>query len=515
MTRKTPNYREMLRLKSEGFSQQQIADSVGSSKKTVNRVLKLAAERQIAWPLPPELTNVELARLLGSPPRKTQTDRRMPDFDLVHKQLLRNGVNKKLLWTEYVENCRLSGEQWLMYSQFCYYIQQDEMKRRATMHLSYRPGERIEVDWAGDPAYYTDPDTGERIAACVFVGVLAYSQYTFVKAYRDEKQNAWLQAHVDMYEFFGGVSKALVPDNCATAVVHTRNWFTPKLNASYHELAEHYGTGILPARVRRPRDKSTAEGNVGHTSTWVIAALRDGQFFSLAELNEAIAEKLEAYNHRPFQKKDGSRYELYRDEEKPALKPLPEFSYEVVIWKKAKVQYNYHVSVEGMLYSVPYAYIHKVVDVRLTDYSVEIYCEQSRIASHSRLRGRKGQYATNPEHMPENHQKYLEWNGDRFRKWAEKTGPNTRRVVDGILSSHRLEQQGYRACMGLLKLGEQDGYLLEEACRQALTYSPQPTYKTVKNLMALLEKQQPQDRKTSKARGLTRGAEYYGRKRHE
>ena len=476
MTKKTPDYREILRLYSENeYSQQEIADSVGSSKRTVNKTLKLAQEHHIHWPLPPGQTNGELAKLLTTPPQKTQSDRQIPDFDLVHKQLLRNGVNKKLLWTEYIEHCRLGGQIPLMYSQFCYYIQQDEVKRHATMHLSHRPGDRIEVDWAGDPACYINPDTGEPVLVNVFIAVLSYSQYTFAKAYRDEKQHSWLQAHVDMFNYFGGTTRMLVPDNCKTAVIHTRNWYSQQLNESYHELAEHYNTGILPARVRKPKDKPAAEGNVGHTSTWIIAALRDEQFYSLTELNNAIAERLEAYNHRSFEKKDGSRYELFMEEERPTLKPLPEFPYELAVWKKAKVQYNYHVSVEGMLYSVPYTYIHKAVDIRLTDFSVEIYLNQSRIASHSRLHGRKGQYATNPAHMPEQHQKYLEWDGDRFRKWAETAGPNVCHVIHAILSSCRVEQQGYRSCMGIMKLHEKHGALMEQACQQALTYSPQPS----------------------------------------
>ena len=253
MTKKTPDYREILRLYSENeYSQQEIADSVGLSKRTVNKTLKLAQEHHIHWPLPPGQTNGELAKLLTTPPQKTQSDRQMPDFDLVHKQLLRNGVNKKLLWTEYVEHCRLGGQIPLMYSQFCYYIQQDEVKRHATMHLSHRPGDRIEVDWAGDPACYINPDTGEPVLVNVFIAVLSYSQYTFAKAYRDEKQHSWLQAHVDMFNYFGGTTRMLVPDNCKTAVIHTRNWYSQQLNESYHELAEHYNTGILPARVRKP-----------------------------------------------------------------------------------------------------------------------------------------------------------------------------------------------------------------------------------------------------------------------
>ena len=302
MTRKRPNYREIIRLHAEELSQNEIARSC----------------------LPAEQTNAELAKIFAAPPKASPTHRCLPDFDLIHKELCQNGVNKKLLWTEYLETCRLRGEQGLMYSQFCYYIQQDGLRRQATMHFRHKPGEQIEVDWAGDPAHFIDRDTGERVKAWVFVGVLPYSQYAFAKAYTNERQHAWLQAHIDMYAFFGGVSKMLVPDNCSTAVVHRgSSWYSPQVNLSYHELAEHYNTAILPARVRHPKDKPSAEKSVGHISTWIIAALRKRQFLSLDELNAAIAECLDTLNRKPFQKREGCRLDIFEQEEKMYLAPLP------------------------------------------------------------------------------------------------------------------------------------------------------------------------------------------------
>ncbi len=227
----------------------------------------------------------------------------MPDYDYIRKELLKNGVSKKLLWTEYMEDCRQAGEDPLMYSQFCYYIQQDENKRRATMHIKRKPGEQVEVDWAGDTAKLVDPYTGEIEEAYIFVGVMTYSQYAYVEAFADEKQQSWIDAHVHMYEYFGGVTKILVPDNCKTAVIHNKGWKDQRINAIYHELAEHYGTAIIPARVRKPKDKPNAEGNVGNISTWIVAALRNEQFFTIAELNAEIRKKLDEFNHRPFQKK--------------------------------------------------------------------------------------------------------------------------------------------------------------------------------------------------------------------
>lgn len=348
-------YREIIRLASLNLSQTNIALSCGVSKKTVNKVLKAAREKGISWPLDPKQTDAVIEQLLfpkkNSP--ESQSNRRMPDYSHIRKELLRNGVNKKLLWTEYLEECRLSGDEPLMYSQFCYYIQQDEQKRCATMHINRKPAEQVEVDWAGDPAHIIDPDTGEILDAHIFVGVMTYSQYPYVEAFMDEKQPSWIAAHVHMYEYFGGVARILVPDNCRTAVDHNKGWKDQRINAVYQEMAEHYGTAIIPARVRAPKDKPNAEGSVGNISTWITAALRNEQFFSLNELNRAIRQKLEDFSHRPFQKKEGSRYEIFRDEEQPLLAPLPATPYELAEWKQATVQFNYHISFAGMLYSVP------------------------------------------------------------------------------------------------------------------------------------------------------------------
>jgi transposase len=507
-------YREILRLRSLGLSQQNIADSCSVSKKTVNRVLKRADELNISWPLDENETDAVLADKLFPSAKPEVSNKKMPDYDYIHRELLKNGVSKKLLWTEYMEDCRANGDEPLMYSQFCYHIQQDEQMRRATMHIDRKPGEQVEVDWAGDTAAIIDPDTGERLKAYVFVGVMTYSQYAYVEAFWDMKQKSWINAHIHMYDYFGGVARILVPDNCKTAVIHNGGWKDQQLNETYQEMAEHYGTAIIPARVRTPKDKANAEGTVGNISTWITAALRNEQFFSLAELNRAIRDKLELFNRRLFQKKEGSRLSLFL-EEKPFLSPLPATRFELADWKQATVQFNYHISVDRMLYSVPYEYIKKKVDVRVTDTTVEIFYNHNRIASHRRLTGRPGQYSTVTEHMPEDHQKYLEWNGDRFRKWASQIGPNTHTVVNAILTSVRVEQQTYRSCMGLLKLAEKySNALLEAACKKALGYTASPSYKSVKNILtANAEKlaASSDEKTTHKTHGITRGADYYRR----
>ena len=414
-----------------------------------------------------------------------------------------------------MEECRQAGEKGLQYSQFCWYIQQDEQKRRATMHIPRKPGEQIEVDWAGDPAHIIDPDTGELTDAWIFVGVMTFSQYAFVEAFINERTDNWIKAHTDMYSFFGGVTPMLVPDNCTTAVNHEQNtWYTPSLNKTYYEMAEHYNVAILPARVRKPKDKPNAEGSVGVVSTWITAALRNEQFFSLAELNAAIKEKLEAYNARKFQKKECSRLSLFLGEEKPLLAPLPATPFEIAEWKLATVQFNYHIAVDKIYYSVPYQYIKNKVDVRVTSTTIEVFYNHERIASHRRLYGRPGQYATVTEHMPADHQKYLEWNGERFRKWADSIGINTSKAIDAILTSGRVEQQSYRSCMGLLKLADKySPAQLEKACEKALSYTGKPSYKSIKNLLIVMKESSDDTSEGTKQetpRGITRGARYYG-----
>lgn len=511
-------YREILRLTALGLSQRNIIQSINVSQKTIVKVQRRAQELKLSWPLDESLTDDALDKLMFPKATGASKTKRMPDYDYIQKELLRNGVNKKLLWTEYLEDCRLAGEEPLMYSQFCYYIQQDEQKRRATMHINRKPGEQVEVDWAGDPAKIIDPDTGEIIDAWLFVGVMTYSQYPYVEAFINEKQKAWITAHVHMYEYFGGVARILVPDNCKTAVVHNKDWYNQQVNAVYHEMAEHYNTAIIPARVRSPKDKPNAEGSVGVISTWITAALRNEQFFSLAELNRAIRKKLEEFSNRPFQKKEGTRYQIFRDEELPLLAKLPATPYELAEWKAATVQFNYHISVDGMLYSVPYEFIKRKVDVRITDTTIEIFYNHNRVASHRRLYGRKGQYSTITEHMPESHQKYLEWNGDRFRKWAERIGINTSKVVDALLASQRVEQQSYRSCMGLLKLADKYSVdRLEAACKKALLYTASPSYKSIKNILATGQDKTENisskvtNTSTQNKHALTRGADYYRR----
>ena len=517
-------YREILRLLSNRLKTNEIVDACSVSKKTVIKVKKRAAELGISWPLSDDMTDEKLGALMFPPREKAAGTKRLPDFEYVRKELLRNGVNKRLLWDEYVEQCRREGTDALMYSQFCYYIQQDEMKRRATMHIPRKPGQQIEVDWAGDTASVVDRDTGGRIKAYVFVAAMSYSTYAYAECFPDMKQASWIKANVHMLEYIGGVPKMIVPDNTSTAVNHNGIWKEREINQTYQEFAEHYNTAIIPARVRAPKDKPVAEGSVSRISTWIIAAIRNEQFFSFEELNREVRRRLDEYNSRPFTAKEGSRLELFRDEELPLLAPLPATPYELASWKKAKVQFNYHITLGFMHYSCPYEFIGKEVDVRMTDSSIEIFYNQSRIASHRRLHGHRGQYSTAQDHMPEKHQHYQEWNGDRFRQWARKIGTGTYKVVDSILASKAVEEQAFLTCRSLLKLSSTySPERLEQACCKACQFSQKPSYTSVRNILAAMAAMDDKAAGNSPSGdspaqhgqyGITRGASYYGGEGH-
>ena len=508
------NYREILRLSSLGINHSRIADSTTISRPTVITILQRAAAQGLDWHAVEHLSDRELALRLF-PQGEGKSVYKMPDYDLVHREMAKSGVTLQLLWFEYNDNCRDTSEQPYQYTQFKKYYRDYVVKTKATMHINRKPGEIMEVDWAGQTAKLIDTDTGEEIDAYVFVAALPYSGYAYVEAFLNQKQEAWIAAHVNAYGFFGGVTRILVPDNLKTGVMKNTKAETV-LNKTYQELSEHYGTAVIPARVRTPKDKPTVEGAVGNISTFILAAIRSQRFFSLRELNAVIREKLHAFNHKPFQKKEGSRASVFV-EERTFLLPLPKNAFELASWKIATVQYNYHVSVDGQFYSVPYEYIKRKVDVRLTRNVVEVIFEGIRVCSHVRLHGRQGQYSTQEAHMPPNHQQYTQWNGDRFRKWAAKIGENTATIVETILTGYKVEQQGYRACMALLKMA--DTYTperLETACGRALSYTPRPSYKAIQ---AILKSGQDKISEKSAAPsdpspfGFTRGADYYGRGR--
>lgn len=509
------NYREILRLFGLGITKKDIAASCGCSRNTVTSVLQRAAACRLGWPLPDEMTNKELAVNLF-PPGEASPTYKMPDYEYIHREMAKSGVTLGLLWVEYCDQCREAGEVPYKSTQFNKYYSDFVRSTKATMHINRKPGEIMEVDWAGQYAHIVNTDTGELIDVSVFVAALSYSGYAYVEGFLSQNQECWITAHVNAYNYFGGVTRILTPDNLKTGVTkHSRSEIT--INKTYQELAEHYGTAVIPAWVKAPQDKPTVEGAVGIISTWILATLRNQQFLSLHELNEAIRKKLKEFNNKPFQKKDGSRSSLF-EEERPFLLQLPPKPFELATWRVATVQFNYHVSVDSQNYSVPYEYIKQKVDVRLPKNIVEVFFSGNRISSHPRLYGRSGQYSTIEAHMPPDHQKYVTWNAERFISWAEKIGENTTVVVRFFLSSHKVEQQGYKSCMALLKLADKYSIeRLEAACVKTLSYTIHPSLKNVQAILKSGQDKLLDNKPTSETPpdtfqySFTRGAEYYQR----
>ena len=382
---------------------------------------------------------------------------------------------------------------------------------KATMRVTHKPGNTMQVDWAGGTIPYYDSVTGEEYKACLFVAALPCSSYLYVEACTDMKQENWLMCHVHAYEYFGGVTRVLVPDNLRTGVTANTRYET-QLNENYRELAEYYGTAIVPARVRKPQDKGLVERSVGFSTTWITAALRERKFFSFSEVREAVAERLEVINTKPFQKRPGSRREAYLAEEKEFMLPLPKRRYEPSVWKQQTVGNDYLISDGLNKYSVPFDLIGEQVQIRLTQDMVEVYFKGSRMTSHKRLEKFSVQPVVKPEHMPTNHREYLKYNADEFKEWAETVGKSVEEVVKHFLTSGSVPEQGYKACVSLTKLGKRYGKKkLETACERMLAFSSSPSIRTITTLLKNSKGSGKPSEKTddSNKYGITRGAAYW------
>jgi len=355
--------KEVLRLKwHHGHSNKQIALSCKISRTTVSEYLNRAEKTGITWPLDTALDDGALEALLFPvKPAIPASKRSMPSMAYLHQELKRKGVTLQLFWYEYKE----ANPDGYQYSQFCPLYQQWRKKLNVTLRQEHRTGEKLFVDYCGQTVPIIDPVTGEITQAEVFIAALGASSYTFSEATPSQELPFWIRSHVHAFDFFGGVPEILVPDNLKSGVTHPSR-YEPDVNPTYQDLAEHYATAVIPARVRRPRDKAKAESAVFVAERWILAALRNHTFFSVAELNRAIAKELVKLNNRKFQKLDTTRRELFESLDRPALKPLPARPYEYATWKKAKVNIDYHVEIDRHFYSVPYQLAREQVDVRIT-----------------------------------------------------------------------------------------------------------------------------------------------------
>ena len=506
-------YREIIKLHEQGIANIDIASSCGCSRNTVTSVLKHVREAGLSWENVRELSDERISQLLFGERSDQPEQRKQPDFERIHRELAKSGVTLSLLWHEYCLECRVSGDIPFMYSQFCNHYGKYATTSKATMHIEHKPGEKLEVDWAGQSLPVIDSVTGTEVKSYLFVATLPCSGYTYVEAFMNQKLENWINAHVNAWNFFGGVTRILVPDNLKTGVQDTCGDIL-KLNRTYQEMAEHYSTCVIPARVRKPKDKPSVERAVGISSTWIIAALRNQQFFSVSELNIAVREKLAEFNEKPFKNKPGNRRDAFLDE-KGFLLPLPRSRYELSSWRVAVVQHNYCVAVDRMYYSVPFEYIKREVEVRITRNIVEVFFDGCRISSHPRLHGKPGQYRIIPEHMPESHRIYYDWDEEQIRSWAHECGPNIAEVVEEWFHNQTVKEQVHRLCSVLFRLADKYSALrLDDACSRALCYTRNPSLKTIQSILKTgydkLKKEQKQGNKNSSAYGFTRGAAYYG-----
>jgi transposase len=455
--------REVLRLKHAcGASERLIAQSLGIGRTTVGEYLRRAAVIGITWPV--ELDDSELERLLFTPPGfYEEPTRPQPDWSRIHGELRRRGVTLMLLWEEY----RAEHPDGYGYSRFCDLYGEWRKGVTATMRQTHVAGEKLFVDFAGDTVPVIDGLTGEIRAAHVFVAVLGASNYTFAEARWSEGLADWIGVHVDALAFLGGVPKLIVCDNLKAGVTAACR-YEPGINRTYQDMAAHYGTSILPARVRRPRDKAKVENGVLIVERFILARLRNRQFFSLEELNQAIRELLDELNGRLMRKLGASRRAFFETLDLPALKALPDEPYQYAEWKKCRVAPDYHVDLHGHLYSVPHSLIREVLEARMTGTTVELFHRGKRVASHARsaLRNR---HTTISEHMPSSHRRYAEWTPARIAREAEQIGPATAGLCTAIMRAKPHPEQGFRACLGILRLAKSYGdERLEAACRRGL-----------------------------------------------
>jgi transposase len=440
--------RQMLRLHHDGVSARQIGRTLGVARSTIQDNLERARAAEIGWPLLPEWTDEVLeqrlfARTGVKPGRRRHTE---PDWAALTRELKRPGVNLMVLWEEYRES-HLDG---YGYSRFCDLYREFERRLSPVMRQHHVAGDKVFVDYSGKKIAIVDPSTGEVRDAEIFVGVLGASSYTYAETTWTQALPDWIEAHVRMFRFFGGVPRLVVPDNLKSGV-HKASFYDPEINRSYGMMAAHYGIGILPARPYRPKDKAKVEAGVKFAQTYLLGRLRHQTFFSLADANRAIALVLERMNGHVMRRLGLSRSDLFASVERPALRVLPATDYEFAEWRLARVGVDYHVEVEGFYYSVPHALIRAQVDLRITSRIVEVFYRAKRVAAHQRRYGGR-RHGTDPDHMPSAHRRYAAWSPARFQRWARSIGPNTEALVIAVLANRPHPEQGFRTCLGVLRL---------------------------------------------------------------
>lgn len=471
--------REILRLRwGERRSIREVGRSCGVSPSTVVDCTSRAQVAGLSWPLPAEMDDIALEALLYAP-KPGDVDRQPPDFKMLYRELRKKGVTLELLWMEYRES---AGDTGYSYSHFCDLYRGWRGKLDISMRQEHRAGEKMFVDFAGQTMPLVNRTTGEISEAEVFVAALGASNYTYALATVSQGSRCWIDAHVHALEYFDGSAKIWVPDNLKSGVTKPC-LYEPEINKAYRDLADHYDAVVIPARTKKPKDKAKAENAVLQVERWVLAPLRNQTFFALHELNDAMLGRLQWLNNRPFSQLDGSRHSLYLELDRPALTDLPARRWEPVEWKvDVGVNIDYHFEFDHHFYSVPHRLTQKRVDIRATSLIVEAMHKNNRVASHVRS-GKKGGFTTDPSHRPKSHQKHAEWTPSRLVAWAKTIGPETANLVDAILKARRHPEQGYRSCLGIMRIAKRyPAERMERACQRALRVGA-VSYKSVASIL--------------------------------
>jgi transposase len=500
----------VLRLAGLGLSQRQIALSCQIGQATVSEYLGMAARAGLKWQDVADWDEGRLrsALLPAAPPAPSWRKADEPDFAAIRGQLQQHKhLTLQLLWQEYREQ----HPEGYGYSRYCG-LYRDWLKRQdVVLRHEHRAGEKLFVDYAGDTIPVHDAATGQVRAAAVFVAVLGASNYTFAEATWTQGLADWIGSHLRLFEFLGGVPEIVVPDNLKSGVTRACR-YEPDLNRTYEEMAAHYGVAVIPARRRKPRDKAKVEAGVLVVERWILAALRKRRFFSLGEVNEAIAELLARLNDRPFRKAEGTRRSLFEVLDRPALRGLPAERYQYGDWATARVNIDYHVVFGGHFYSVPYRLVQEPVEVRASPSTIEIFHKGVRVASHARS-SLSNQATTNDEHRPKSHQRHLQWTPSRLVEWGRTVGPLTAELLERILAAKRHPEQGFRSCLGILRLGDEYGnQRVEAAARRALqhrTYSFKSLESILKSHLDTLPESAAEPSRPPLDHPNIRGSEYF------
>ena len=478
---------EILRLREMGFNYRDIADSVNCSKTTVGEILTRCKDCDLKYEdainLPPERVN----ELIYPESFGRKQVKEEPDWETIHAQLQSSKrTNLQFIWEEEYRPANPDG---YSYSRFCakYNDWKDTTGKNVIMAQERDPGKELFIDWMGDTLdCVMDYSTGELHTAHFFVTTMAESSYPFVEAFPNETQMNWNQAHLDAFAWYGGLPRILVPDNTKTAVIHT-SLYDPEINQAYLALARHYQVAIMPARVRKPKDKPTVESGVGWLETWLLEWLKGKLYYSFEALNHDIRERVLELSKKDFQHRPGSRESVFIALDKPVLRPLPKDTFESFETVPVpSVNNNYHVKYDGFYYSVPYSYFKQSVVIHAYAKKIEIFdCMQNRIAFHRRhFSGRR--YVTLDEHMPENHRAVAEFNrydGTYYRHKADQIGRHTSRFVNALLDNAEFEEQAYKSCMAVINFSRKYDYSrVERACEKAIALNS-VNYSTLKNIL--------------------------------